>query len=299
MLLLYGSQLYGHALAALLAYSAWLLVEEAARPSLRVRLALGGVLAAGAIAVEYHTAIIAAAMFVLVAARHRGKAAWFVLGALPPAIATGLYHAAAFGAPWHLPYGYYATSIPGAPTDGGYDLPSLRDLGDVLIGNKGLMVSSPLVLVALAAALFCVAKRGPAYRHACLGAAVTIMYVVLVAGWSGSKLMEDPGPRYLVPAIPFLAVPLAVMWDRVRMIAKAAIGVGAIVMLGATLTPHLTNINASPVVHYAQNVADGNFNTNLWSMMLGPVGTVVYVVTVMVAAAALAHEVRRHPSVRH
>ena len=35
-------------------------------------------------------------------------------------------------------------------------------------------------------------------------------YIVLCAGWSGTPLLEDPGPRYLIPALPFLAVPLAV-----------------------------------------------------------------------------------------
>ncbi len=295
MLLLYGSQLYGHVLAALLSYGAWLSVEEATRWSLRTRLALAGLLASVAIAVEYHAGIAAAVVFAIVVARHRLRALWYGVGAVPAGLVVAWYHRAAFGAPWRLPYGYYATKIANAPTDGGYDVPSLHDFADVLIGNKGLMVSSPIVVVAFGVAGYCLVRRAPGSSHAAVAVAVGLCYLLLVAGWSGSKLIEDPGPRYLVPAFPFFAVPLAVGWQRVRLSAAAAAAWGALVMVGATLTPHLTNVNAVPAAAYLSNAAGGKYNANVWVMLLGPAGWVVYAVTVCVIGAALLTQLQRDP----
>ena len=47
---------------------------------------------------------------------------------------------------------------------------------------------------------------------------------MLCVVWKGTPALEEPGPRYMIPAIPFLAVPLAAAWPKVRRVALVAMG---------------------------------------------------------------------------
>ena len=99
-----------------------------------------------------------------------------------------------------------------ARSEGGYSIPALHGSWSVLFGNRGLWLgradrarrrSSP--------------RSGSRYRATGARAPArdrrrsrsSFPYLVLCAGWSGLPLLEEPGPRYLIPALPFLAVPLA------------------------------------------------------------------------------------------
>ena len=87
----------------------------------------------------------------------------------------------------------------------------------VLFGNRGLLVGAPIVLVGLGrrGAGSCVAGRGRVRRHAIVGARDRRAVPRAVRGLVGAPdSSRSPGPRYLIPALPFLAVPLAVVWDR-------------------------------------------------------------------------------------
>ncbi len=91
----------------------------------------------------------------------------------------------AFGAPWHTPFTYYAGVLNGT-TRGGYSLPGLGGTADVLAGDRGLLIVSPIVLVAIGAAAWCVRHAtGDVRRHAFVALAIVVPYLVLSAGWSG------------------------------------------------------------------------------------------------------------------
>ena len=75
------------------------------------------------------------------------------------------------------------------------------------------MYVSPIVLVAIGAAIWLArTTSGARRRQAAIGLAIMAAYVVLCAGWSGTPLLEEPGPGSTIPALPFLVVPLAVVW---------------------------------------------------------------------------------------
>ncbi len=159
MLLSYTVHLFGHVLGATLAFGAWYVLES--DPGDRRRLAGAGALLGAAVCVEYHAAIVAVALTIYVLARARRRVGWLMLGAAPFAAALGWYQWRAFGAPWRLPFGYFAGTIEGT-TGGGYKtpnsllgvkIPGLHGFAVVLTGPHGLLQNAPLVILAIGAAL--------------------------------------------------------------------------------------------------------------------------------------------------
>jgi len=234
---------------------------------------------------------------VVVLVRARSRFGWFALGTAAPFAALGWYQWRAFGAPWHTPAAYYAGTINGT-SRGGYTVPNVHDVVSVLFGNRGVLVGAPIALVALAAAAWLVVNgRDDVRRHAVVALAVTVPYLVLCAGWSGLPLLEEPGPRYLIPALPFLVVPLAVMWDRLWQPALLAGVLGAIVSVPATFTFILLGIDQPPYHALWQRVADRRFLPTVWSMAFGRAGVALYLAGAAVAFAVVARAVRTGPEV--
>jgi len=239
--------------------------------------------------------IAAAVVFVAVALRERRRSLWMLAGASLPALVIGWYQARAFGAWWHTPFAYYAGQINGT-TKGGYTLPGWRNINDVFAGTRGLLYVSPIVLVALCAAIWLArTTSGAIRRHAVIGLAVMAVYLVLCAGWSGTPLLEEPGPRYAIPALPFLVVPLAAAWSRWRRVAICAAVVGATFMIAAASTFILVQVGHTPLA-YVRYAVQRNFATNLWAMAFGPVGVVCYLAAVAWSVRLLVRAARPDPT---
>src|SRR5207302_3183266 len=104
LLVVFATVLYGHVLAALFGFAAYLL---ATGPPRARRLAAAGALVGAAVLVEYPLALLAGglALLVLARARVRGLVA-FVLGVVPPAIVLLGYQWLAFHSPLRTSYRY-------------------------------------------------------------------------------------------------------------------------------------------------------------------------------------------------
>ncbi len=293
MLLPFSVNLFGHDLAALCGFGAWFLIERA--PPTPRHVMFAGFLAGTAVLTEYETAIILVVLAVYLLVVARARVAWFAVGATPPIIVLAAYQWAAFGAPWRTPSGFFAGTINGT-TEGGYSSPGLHGAWEVLFGSRGLWIGAPVALVAIAAAVWLIATgRGAARRHAIVGLAIIVPYLVLCAGWSGFALLEDPGPRFLVPALPFLAVPLAFAWDRLRLPAVLFAAWGALIAVPATITFLLLGIGQHAFPELVERVGRGDFLPTVWSMGAGRRGVVLHVVSVAVAVALFARAWRRTP----
>ncbi len=118
--------------------------------------------------------------------------------------------------------------------------------------------------------------------------AVLVPYVVLCAGWSGTPLLEDPGPRYLVPAVPFLAVPLAAAWDRVRVAAVFLAVIGGLFAFAALWTQILVPQGTSLLTADRARFQHHEFAPTIWSIAFGRLGVLVYVAAIGGAAFVLA-----------
>jgi hypothetical protein len=167
--------------------------------------AIAGLLGGWAVASDYSVALPIALQVMLVVSPR----AWphVAAGAVVPAIATAAYHHAAFGA-WHaIGYQHHA-SFEFART------PASTFSGDPLAGlwtllglgrGAGVLARAPLVLLGVVGLVL--ERR---WREGVAIAAWVVLLAFHRTPWGGAS--EDH--RYLVPAVPLLALGFATTWQR-------------------------------------------------------------------------------------
>jgi hypothetical protein len=193
----------GHVAAAALGFGAFVLAW-------RGRAFLAGLVAGGAVLVEYQTAAILVILGVYIALRGRRALGRYVAGVAPGAALLLLYDSLAFGSPLHLSYRYVAIKQQ-ASGFFGIGRPHLHSTYEVFVGSSGLLLISP-VLVAAVYGLVLLARTHRVEATVC--GAVTVFFLALNCGYFvpyGGTLL---GPRFFVPALPFLAVGLGPAFAR-------------------------------------------------------------------------------------
>lgn len=284
LLLPFSVNLFGHVLAAAFAFAAWYTLDHDDRtPS---RTAFGGFLAGMAVLVEYEAVIVAAVLLAAAVVRHHRRFGAYIAGAALPLLTLAMYQTVAFGAPWRVSYANHARRAGIANV--GLHVPFGTAWDMLLSPSRGYILVSPLVLVALGAAIW-LAGRGDARTrlHARVALAVFAGYWIVVACTTDGSLSDFPGTRYLVVALPFFAVPLAAAWSQVRRAAVACAIWGGLVMAGATFTGLLVGAG-EPLLHaYTKRLRAHVFEPTVWSIGFGRTGVVLYLVTIAVVVAAV------------
>jgi hypothetical protein len=177
-------------------------------------LALAGLCAGTAVLFQYATGLIVVALAIYCAWRHGRRVGWYILGVVPPALALGAYNWVAFESPFHLSYRYVANPYAERQHHGffGIATPTLHGVREVLVGSRGLLVFSPVALAA-AVGLGILWRRGER-AEALLAGTLVVLFVLLDAGYFLPYGGGTPGPRFLAPALPFLALGLPAVLDR-------------------------------------------------------------------------------------
>ena len=198
---------------------------------------LGAGLAAGAaLDVAYEALIIVAIVGVYVLlTQGRRPILDYACGCLPGAALLGAYNWAAFGAPWHFSYDYKSAEFAARQSSGlfGIHLPYLHAVDLVFTGRGGLLVISPVV-VAAGYGLVLLGRAHRAEAIAC--AAVTLAFLFLNCGYFDPYGGLSPGPRFLIPALPFLALGLGPAFASRFRIATALAALSIVPMTALTLT---------------------------------------------------------------
>lgn len=235
LLLPFGSVLFGHVLAAALIAAAAVLALWPADPEARTgRIAASGALAGAAVVTEYAVLWLAAGLTLWVLWRHRLRAWAFVAGALPLALGLMAYLWAAFGSPFTPSY-RYANLGDHTGNLGGIRPPNVDTLREVVLGSRGLLVLTPIVIVALVGLVILLMRRDDRLTHfagfALFGFGVLFL---LQIGWANPTGGHSAGPRYLIPALPLLAPGIAAAWERWPIPASLAAAWSAATMWLAT-----------------------------------------------------------------
>jgi hypothetical protein len=135
----------------------------------------------------------------------RRVVAWMAAGAALPGLALALYHVAAFGGPLTLPYEFSTQTHRHQGWFMGLGVPDPDVLASITFSAyRGLFYSAPWLLLAVPGAVAWWRRGHRALVATC--ASIVVLFLWLNASlvdWQGGWAL---GPRYLVPAIPFLVV---------------------------------------------------------------------------------------------
>jgi hypothetical protein len=249
----YATVFWGHGPSAaclLFAFTAAVALREFNSPWSDLLLGTSVGLAAGWATVTEFPAGLPAAILALVALAYAwpssGRvlrvASGVVIGALPCILVIMIFNALAFGSPFRLGY-TYNVSFPWVKQGWfmGLTYPKADILREILVGRyRGLLPLAPLVAAAPLGLWLLWTHH--ARRSALALAAISLYYVLFnasVGGWNGGACY---GPRYLSPALPFLCLPLALLWTRGSVLFRSLLTVLALYGAGISLIAVSTDI---------------------------------------------------------
>ncbi len=148
----------------------------------------------------------------------------------------------AFGNPLELAYGS-AVDYPGISghdelglnSDGffGITAPRLDSAGELLFASRGLLTLTPIIVMAVVGVVL-MHRRGHRAEANTI-AAIAIAYFIYNSGYWLPMGGGTPGPRFLIPALPFLAVGLAFAYRRLPALTLALAIPSAVTMAGGVL----------------------------------------------------------------
>ena len=233
----FSTLLFDHILSTTLGFAAFFLLlrERDASRGRTWLLGAAGLCAGLAVVVEFPLLIVGVALGAIflpgsrLLARAGLYAAGFVVG-IAPLLAFNVW---AFGSPFVLSY---AHALGGNNKSGlyGVQVPHVRDGLTLLFAEKGLFVVAPLTAVALFG--FPLLWRTGRRRETLACTVIPALFLLWNAGYYIPFGGSTPGPRFLVPVLPFLALPLAAVL-RARPVLVAGVGVAsALLMLLAAVT---------------------------------------------------------------
>lgn len=304
----FATLFFSHVLSALLAFAAFALLwlEREGRPRLKL-VALAGLISGLAVTIEYPLAIAAAIIGAYALARgdtvRRGLtyAGGVCAGLLPLAI----YNLWAFGSITHLSYND-AVAVQGKTghaalglNDGGFfgiDLPSVGVALKLLFSSRGLLTLSPVLALALVGVVL-LYRRGRRAEALAIGG-MALAYLVYNSGYYLPFGGGSPGTRFLIPILPFLAVPLTIAYRRFPAATLGLAVASALMMLAATTTqPLLGNDSIGYWAHVVELASFEHTIATLLGAGNGWGGLAPFVVAVA-AAAVLAALATRRPSLK-
>jgi hypothetical protein len=282
----YATLFWGNALAAcslvLATRSVVKVIQQPFSPRASATARLAGIAAGWAVVTEFPTAPMAVVLFVVLITRlrpwstHLPKLTAFGVGATAAALVLGTYNLLVFGSPFHLGY----ASVQGFEGMNrglfGVTFPSIEAVAGIIWGPRGLLATAPLLVLGMTGHVLSLWRKSEKLKAA-LALTFSIYPVLLNVSyhyWDGGW---SYGPRHSSAAFPFMAMGLAVWYDRlrtcVRPIALIALG-GCIIFTAICIAVHgMTPWTiASPISeYYWQSFLAGRYARHTgWAEAGGP-----------------------------
>ena len=233
----FATMFFGHAASTAALFASFFVLHRWQSQGGRWLPLLAGLLAGLAVLIEIPTVIgVAVLGFYALWIDRRGALA-FIVGGLPMALLFGAWNWVSFGSPLNVGY---MNLLPGSFASGmsegilGVGWPKVETAGDLLFGTRGLVRLAPW-FVAVPAGL--IALRNRAVRAEVLVcAAIVLLFVLYNAGYYLPFGGWTPGPRFLLPALPFAAVLVGFVPQRLRLFTAVLVAASVALMFAATVT---------------------------------------------------------------
>jgi hypothetical protein len=242
----FAAEFFSHVISAGLAFAAFcLLMKERDGPDRRWFVFAAGLLAGLAVTFEFQTGLVGVVLIFYALARRSdrlARAAAYAAGALAGAAPMLAFNTWAFGNPLRLAYsdavafpGRSGHDVLGLNSDGffGITVPRFDSATDLLFAGRGLIVLTPIIVMAVVG-VFMMRRRHRAEANTIL--AVAAVYFIYNSGYWLPYGGGTPGPRFLIPALPFVAIGLAYAYKRLPALTLGLAVPSALFMIVGTLT---------------------------------------------------------------
>jgi hypothetical protein len=246
IVMIFAAEFFSHVISAALAFAAFcVLMKERDGPMRRSMVFAAGLLAGLAVTFEFQVGLVGVVLVFYALARRHDRlrrfgayAAGSVVGAAPMLA----FNTWAFGSPLKLAYSHAVTfpgrsghDVLGLNSDGffGITVPRLDRATDLLFAGRGLIVLTPIIVMAVVG-VFLMRPRHRAEANTIL--AIAAVYFIYNAGYWLPYGGGTPGPRFLIPALPFVAIGLAYAYRRLPALTLGLAIPSALFMLVGSLT---------------------------------------------------------------
>lgn len=216
----YSTMFYSHVLATFFIFLSFYLILYAVKVKIDRKLILVSGFSAGtAVLVDYPLIPISLLLSIFFIYEFRNKTkivmTW-VISFIVPLLILSIYHFLAFGNPFLTPYHFptgpdsFGVHIEQNTRLLGIGMPSLESLYGLTFSTfRGIFIFSPILLLSLYG-IFILFKNSNYKKEICIISLIFVIFLIFNASmdrfWHAGLSF---GPRYLIPIIPFMAIPLA------------------------------------------------------------------------------------------
>jgi hypothetical protein len=242
----FSAEFFSHVISAALAFAAFcVLMKERDGPARRWLVFAAGLLAGLAVTFEFQTGLVGVVLIVYALLRRSdrvSRAGAYAAGAVLGAAPMLAFNTWAFGNPLKLAYsdavafpGRSGHDVLGLNSDGffGITVPRFDSAFDLLFAGRGLIAMTPIIVMAVVG-VFLMRRKHRAEANTIL--AVAAVYFIYNSGYWLPYGGGTPGPRFLIPALPFVALGLAYAYKRFPALTLGMAIPSGLFMLVGTLT---------------------------------------------------------------
>jgi 4-amino-4-deoxy-L-arabinose transferase-like glycosyltransferase len=231
----FATMFFGHAASTFFLFAAFYLLWRWRHDRAGWRPVVAGVSAGLAVLTEFPVVLGVAVLLAYAVWLGRSVAWRFVAGGVPAAAVLAVYDWISFGSPLAIGY-QYATTFGEQNRQGIVSIvwPSASNAIELLFGPRGLLRLAPWFGFAPLGLL--AAERRRIRPEIAVAVAIPALFLTYNSGALNPFGGWTPGPRYLLPALPFVAVLVALAPRILRVVVAALIAFSAGVFSVATVT---------------------------------------------------------------